>query len=150
MLVHYNLNKPLILSVDAGPHAIGAVLSHRLGDGSEKSIEYASRTLSMAERNYAQIEKEGLAIDFGIKRFNLYPYGRKFTLFRDHQPLTHIFGSKSGIPPLAAARLQKWAVLLSGYDYDIVYKCLQSMQMQISSADSLVRPEMKRTLTQMT
>ena len=45
----------------------------------------------MAEINYAQIEKEGLAIAFGIKRFNLYPYGGKITLFSDHQPLTHIY-----------------------------------------------------------
>ena len=67
----------------------------------------------------------------------------------ENLPFSVTSGPKSGIPPLAAARLQKWAVLLSGYDYDIVYKCLQSMQMQISSADSLVRPEMKRTLIQM-
>ena len=47
---------------------------------------------------------------------------KKFSLVTDHQPLTRIFGPKCGIPPLAAARLQRWAVLLSGYDYDIVHK----------------------------
>ena len=72
----------------------------------------------MAERNYAQIENKGLGIVFGIN--NLHLYGRKFTLFTDHQPLTRIFGPKSGIPPLAAAGLQRWAVLLSGYDHEIV------------------------------
>ena len=59
---------------------------------------------------------------FGIKRFQLYLYGRKFTLVTDHQPLTRIFGPKSSVPPLAAARLQRWAVLLSGYDFDITFK----------------------------
>ena len=68
------------------------------------------------------LEKEGLAIVSGIKRFNLYLYGRKFTLFIDHHPLTRTFGPKSGFPPLAAARLQSWAVLLSRYDYQIVNK----------------------------
>ena len=91
-------------------------------DGTEWPVEFASRTLSSAEKNHAQIEKEELVIIFGMKRFQLYLYGRKFTLVTDHQPLTRIFGPKSSVPPLAAARLQRWAVLLSGYNFDIKFK----------------------------
>ena len=118
----YGPKKSLILSVDASPCGIGGVLSHCMEDGSERPVEFASRTLSSAEKNYAQIEKEGLAISFGVKRFQLYLYGRKFTLVTDHQPLTCIFGPKSSIPSLAAACLQSWAVILSAYDFDIVFR----------------------------
>ena len=58
------------------------------------------------QKEIIRLEKEGLAIVSEIKRFNLYLYGRKFTLFIDHYPLTRIFGPKSGFPSLAAARLQ--------------------------------------------
>ena len=58
-----------------------------------------------------------------MQKFHRYLYGRKFTLITDHKPLTTILGPKKGIPSLAAARLQRWAILLSAYDYNIHYKC---------------------------
>ena len=122
VLAHYNPELPLRLAGDASSYGIGAVLSHVLPDGTEHPIAYASRTLTSSERNYAQLEKEGLLLVFGIKKFHSYLYGRKFLLYTDHKPLTTIFGSKQGIPPLAAARLQRWALILSAYDYSIEFK----------------------------
>lgn len=51
------------------PYGVGAVLSQRGRDGKEQPVAYASRTLSKAERNYAHLEKEGLAVIFGLTNF---------------------------------------------------------------------------------
>lgn len=48
-------------------------------------------------------------------------YGRKFTLLTDHKPLLTIFGSKKGIPTHTANRLQRWALVLMSYDFNIQY-----------------------------
>ena len=75
LLVHFNPSLPLTLSCDASAYRLGAVLAHRFPDGSEKPIDFASRSLNKAERNYSQFEKEGLACVFGTKRFYSYMIG---------------------------------------------------------------------------
>ena len=121
VLCHHDPKKPIRLACDASPYGVGAVLSHII-DGQERPIAFASRTLTKTERNYSQIDKEALAIIFGIKRFHAYLYGRHFTLITDHQPLVSIFSPTKGIPVTSAARLQRYAMFLSGYTYDIEYR----------------------------
>ena len=143
VLAHYNPNLPIRLAADASAYGLGAVLSHVLPTGEERPVAFASRTLSSSEKNYAQLEKEALALVFGVKRFHQYLYGRQFTLLTDHRPLTTILGPKRGIPPIAAARLQRWAVQLAAYTYSIEFKSTHDH----GNADALSRLPLQKTST---
>ena len=85
-------------------------------------MAYASRTLSKAGRNYAQFEREALAIVFGVKRFHFYVYGLKFLITTDHKPLLGVFGEGKPVPPMASSRMIRWSVILQGYDYQLQYR----------------------------
>ena len=115
VLVHYDPRRPLSLAADVSAYGIGRVISHTMEDGNERPIAFASRTLLPSEKNYAQVEKEALSLIFGVSKFHVYLYGRPFTLITDHKPLTSTFGPKKGVPTIAAACLQRWALKLSAY-----------------------------------
>ena len=143
VLAHYNPSLPVELSVDASPYGLGAIIMHVYPNGTRRPIAYASRTLNEHEKRYGQIDKEALAIMFGLKRFHLYLYGRHFTILTDHKPLERIFGPKTAIPSLAAMRLQRWAIILSAFDYSI--KFIPSKENAV--ADALSRLPLPSTLS---
>ena len=84
-----DLSKPFVLRTDASGVGVAAVLLQE-NDGKLYPVGYASKKLNLTEARYPIIEKECLAVVWGIKRFKLYLAGRRFTLQTDHKPLKYL------------------------------------------------------------
>lgn len=109
----FDSKKPLTLQTDASKDGLGACISQ---DG--HPIAYASRSLTRAEQNYAQIEKEFLAICFGLERFNHFTYGRLVSVQSDHKPLETICTREIA---QVSARLQRMKLRLLKYQCTVRY-----------------------------
>ena len=123
----YDVAKPISIEVDASMKGLGACL---VQEG--KPIAFASKTLTTTQSHYSNIEREMLAVVYGVERFTSYLYGRSFTVVSDHKPLEMIARKAlSSAPP----RLQRMLLKIQGYDYSVMYR--PGSQMVIS--DTLSR-----------
>lgn len=113
VLAYYNPNLQLTLSVDVRSKGLRATI---LQQG--RPIAYALRALTKSQRNYAQIEKEALAVVFGCQKFHQYIYGRTVTVESDHKPLESIFRK-----PLLSAPLCLQRLLLAVHKYVLKIEC---------------------------
>ena len=103
VLKYYDLQEEVTVQCDASEYGLGAALLQK-----DQPVAFASRSLSQTERQYAEIEKECLAIVFSSERFSQYLAGReKITVESDHKPLQSIF-QKSILS--APCRLQRMIV----------------------------------------
>ena len=109
----------MTISIDSSSYGLGACL---LQDG--HPVSYASRSLNSAEKNYAQIEKELLAIVFGCQKYHQYIYGRVVSIETDHKSLEYIFRKPlTETPP----RLQRMMLTLQKYELMVSYKSGKSL-----------------------
>ncbi len=100
------------MQTDASNNGVGAMLSQEF-DGELLPVAYASKKLLPREKAYSVIECEGLAIVWGVHKFQTYLYGREFVLQTDHQPLT-VNSSK-----VSNSRVMRWALFLQNYRFQI-------------------------------
>ena len=108
VLKYYDVNKPVIIQADASQSGLGACL---IQEG--QPVAYASRALTSAEQNYAQLEKELLAICYACTKFHQYIYGKDVLVQSDHKPLESIMKK-----PIARAspRVQRMMMRLQRYN----------------------------------
>ena len=117
LLTYPDFSKEFILHVDASRLRLGAVL-YQQHDSGLKVLAYASKSLSPSERNYSAHKLEFLALKWAIAtKFTHYLYGKPFSVYTDHNPLTYI---------LTTAKLDatghRWLSELSQYEFQIFYK----------------------------
>ena len=114
-LKYYDPSEEATIQCDVREVGLGAALMQN-----GQPVAFASRTLSRTERQYAQIEKECLAIVFACDKFSQYIAGRdKTTVESDHKPLEFIF-QKSVLS--APCRLQRMLLRLQRYNIAVQYK----------------------------
>ena len=111
VLAYFDPNKEITLQVDASLRGLGCVL---LQD--DIPVCFASKSLTPAEVNYAQITKELYAVLFACKKFHQRVYGRHIKVQSDHKPLVSITRKNlHSAPP----RLQRILLQLQKYDIEI-------------------------------
>ena len=111
-------------------------------DGSDIPIACFSRTLSPAEKNYSQLDKEGLSIIYGLKKCHQFVYGRHVTIVADHKPLIILFGEHKPVPQMVSSCIKRWALTLSSYNYTIQY----CSGLQIPQSDALSQLPLTQTI----
>lgn len=118
----YDPTLETLLETDSSSYGIAAVLMQRKDKYSSwYPVQYASRTLNCSERNYSNIEREALSVVFGCEKYKKFLLGTSFTIRNDQQPLRKLLAFDAGVPTTCSARLQRWALRLSQFKYNLEY-----------------------------
>ena len=142
VLKKFNEKLPIRISCDASCTGLGAILEQKMDDD-WYPIAYSSRSLTSAEQNYCQLERETLSILFACNKFHQYVYGRQFHVYNDHKPLKSIFNKPISKAP---ARIQRFLLRLQQYSFDLHY--IEGSKLYIP--DTLSRSSLKDSTPEIT
>lgn len=136
-LAHYSLEAETKLVVDASPVGLGCVLLQNV-NSRWQPISYASRSLTAAEKRYSQMEREAMAVLFGLQKMHSYIYGRHVVVSTDHKPLLGVFSKNT-----PSIRLERIALRCQDYDFTLTYEPGSE-----NIADGLSRLPLNTTVTE--
>lgn len=153
VLAFADFTKTFYISVDASNYAVGGYISNN-PPPNDRPIEYFSKLLNTAQKNYSTTDKELLAIILAIEQFQHYIWGKKFVLYTDHQALTYLFNQNK-----TNSRLLRWKLTLSEYDFQIIHRkgsnnvvsdCLSRLEPNSSTdVSNLMKNSASRAIMQM-
>ena len=105
-LAYFDPSKPTTVSADASSYGIGGVLT-QITDGKQHPVAFSSRTRTVTEQQYAQIERECLACVWTCEKVTQYLLGlESYRLITDHKPLVPLIGENDlNTVPLRCQRL---------------------------------------------
>ena len=113
----FHSEHPFIVETDASARGLGAVLAQQQADGQVHPIAFASRSLTVPERNYAITELETLGLVWALKIFRAYLLGHRCIIFTDHAACTSLLTNQHPSPKLA-----RWSMTIQELDLDIRHR----------------------------
>lgn len=134
LLYYADPNKPLGLMIDASNTAAGAVLQQFIGGG-WKPLGFYSEKFAPAQQKYSTFGRELAAMKTAVRYFRHLLEGRTFTIFTDHNPLTHALTSNS---PARLPHEERHLQYISQFTQDIRH---------ISGKDNVVADALSRVDT---
>ena len=111
-------DREFLIFSDATQKTISAILSQKDDDGCEKVIAYASRSLLEREQKFSSIERECLAIDWSLQKWEQWLWNQKIRVITDHQPLQYLSRNLTS----KNARLLRWHLFLQAWDITTQYR----------------------------
>lgn len=142
VLAFPDFKRKFYISVDASFHSVGGYISND-PPPNDKPIEFFSKTLNAAQKNYATTHKELLAIIMAIERFQHYIWGKHFVIYTDHEALKYLFNQTK-----VGSRLLRWKLQLAEYNFDIIHR--KGSQNVVSDCLSRLEPNGNTKLPNLT
>lgn len=119
VLVNADFSRTFFVQCDASDVGVGGVLfqKNKHDESQEQVIQFFSKKMNDAQRNYTVSEKECLAVVLSLEKFRPFIEGYEFVVITDHSSLQWLMSTKD-----LSGRLARWSLKLQRYTFSIEHR----------------------------